>query len=261
MINDEILNLGNKVDQTVSTGVSMKDVQAEVEKQKTLAKLYPLDWKTTDVKLAKGRFVHTLGRPSNELLLRRADELEVEVPIAKDGSYAIPDATEQEEIDARYSEEIRIETTGYNGTIPTSHSSAAFQGLFQREIYVDPDCDIFGDEIIVLEEIGGDDEPDFVIKHIVRSPEEKELKKIRQKLNNGRLHPDKRGRQKYIEKAKLRSMMDYYSSWFLRMEGAKIDERQYSPERREEFVNETNALTQMAVVKAVVQELTGNLLD
>lgn len=224
--------------------------------------LYPLDWKTTTVKLAKGRFEHTLNRPTNALLLERADELEVEIPIAKDGSYSIPDATAQEEIDAKYSEKIRAsDPTGYKGNIPQAHSAAAFQALFQREIYVDPDCDIFGDELVVIEEVGSGDEPDYVIKHFVRAPDEKELKKVRQKLNNGQMKPDKRGRQKYVEKSKLRAGMAYYAAWFLRMDGAKIDERAFAPERRDEFLSEINALSQFAVVKAIVQELTGNLLD
>lgn len=240
------------------------EVNKEEQPKQTpgIEKLYPLDWKTTEVRLAKGRFVHTLGRPSNELLLRRADELDIEIPIAKDGSYAIPDLTAQEEIDAKYAEEIRAgEPKGYNGRIPKAHLAAAFQGLFQREIYVDPDCDIFGDEITVIEEIGNGDEPDFVIKHIVRAPDEKELKKVRQKLNSGRLYPDKRGRQKFVEKSNLRSMMSYYSAWLLRMEGVRIGNSPFSIEKRDEFVAETNALTQRRVVQVVVQELTGNLLD
>lgn len=224
--------------------------------------LYPLDWNTTTVKLAKGRFTHTLNRPSNELLIERSDELAFEIPIAKDGSYSIPDATVQEEIDAKYAERIRAgEPTGYKGTIPQAHLAAAFQGLFQNEIYVDEDCDIFGDEIVVIEEIGSGDEPDYVIKHFLRAPDEKELKKVRQKLSNGQMKPDKRRRQKYVEKSKLRPIMAYYSAWFTRIEGAKIGDRPFAPERRDEFLSEINALTQFAVVKAIVQELTGNLLD
>ena len=234
----------------------------QLPKIQGIENLCPLDWKTMDVKLAKGRFVHTLERPSNDLLLEREDELELVVPIAKDGSYAMPDRIVQEEIDEKYALKLRVgETQGYKGTIPQAHSAAAFQGLFQREIYVDPDCDIFGDEITVIEEVGTGDEPDFVIRHIVRAPEEKELKKVRQKLNNGKLHPDKRGRQKYVQKSNLRSMMSYYSTWFIRMEGAKIDERPFSTERRDEFLAEINALTQREVVKTIVQELIGNLLD
>lgn len=266
MNNDEFLDLENQTP-PVSAGNetnSFMQIKEDVEREKHLASLYPLDWKTTDVKLAKGRFTHTLLRPSNELLIRRADELDVEIPIAKDGSYAIPDATMQEEIDAKYALELQAEEPkGYKGNVPTAHLAAAFQGLFQQEIYVDPDCDTFGDEITILEEIGLGDEPDFVIKHILSNPinNEKELKKVRQKFNSGRLHPDKRRRQKYVEKSNLRSIMAYYEAWFLRSEGAKIDDRPFSPERSEEFLAETNALTQRAVVKAIVQELTGNLLD
>lgn len=227
---------------------------------KTIA-LYPLDWKTTEVKLGKGRFSQTLERPSNDLLVERSDDLAVEVPIAKDGSYSVPDATEQETIDAKYAEKIRVDQQGYNGNIPTAHSAAAFNALFQREIYVDPDCDIFGEEITVIEEIGGDDEPEFVIKHIIKTPDEKQLKNARQVFGRGRIYPDKRGRQKYVEKSNLRSAMRIYSEWLDRQEGSSVNNESFSAENRESFINETNALTQRKVVQVVVQELTGNLLD
>lgn len=224
-------------------------------------KLYPLDWNTTDVKLAKGRFVHTLSRPSNELMLEREDELETEISIAKDGSYGLPDTTGQEAIDARYCEKIRVKADGYHDTIPQSHSAAAFQGLFGREIYVDELCNIFGDEIVVIEEIGRGDEPDFVVKHILRGADEDEINKYRRKTNNARLQPDKRGRQKLVQKSTLRSAEAFYRSLFKRMEGAKVNEQPFNDERRDEFINHVNPLIQKAVVKAYIEALTGNLLD
>lgn len=225
--------------------------------------LYPLDWKTTDVKLAKGRFVHTLSRPANELLLERADEFDTEIPIAKDGSYAMPDEQTQEEIDAKYYARVTAdEPTGYGEReVPTLHKAKAFQGLFLSEIEVDEDADIFDEEIRVNEEIGSGDDPDFVIGHILRTPEEKELNKIRKIFRNARLMPDKRGRQKFVEKSNLRKAMQYYSQYLARIEGASVGGQKFSPERREEFINNINALTQRAVLKALVEKLTGSLLD
>lgn len=231
------------------------------ETQNKSEKLFPLDWQTTDVKLAKGRFTHTLSRPSTELMLEREDELEMEVPIAKDGSYSLPDSTEQEEIDAKYQREICVSTSGYGAEPPTAHRAAAFQGLFQREIYLDPDCDPFGEEVTVIEEIGGGDEPDFVIRHVLRAAEETEVKRFRQKNNNGRLMPDKRGRQKFVQKSNLRSAMTFYQSLFSRMAGASVGGNAFSDDRRDQFIEAVNPLIQRKVVAVYVEALTGNLLD
>lgn len=236
--------------------------QSQPPKPAGIEKLYPLDWRTTDVKLAKGRFVHTLERPTNELILERDAELETEIPIAKDGSYSLPDETASEEIDAKYYERLVKNTTGYEEReIPALHKAKAFQGLFQREIYVDESADIFDEEITVIEEIGGDDEPDFVIRHVLRQPDEKDLKRIRQTLNNGKLMPDKRGRQKFVSKSNLRKMLSFYAQYFVRLDGAKIDERAFSDDRRDEFIEVVSPLVRRKVVALLVGELSGKLSD
>lgn len=224
--------------------------------------LYPLDWQTTDIKLAKGRFTHTVKRPTTEMILAREDELDTEIPIAKDGSYNLPDQTAVEESDAKVYDKIKTEATGYNDReIPILHKAKVFQGLYQREVYVDEDVDIFDDEIPVTEEIGDDDEPDFTLRHILRQPDEKELRKIRQSFRGGKMTPDKRGRQKFVEKSNLRKAMTYYSTYLNRLEGAKVGEQPFHTERKAEFIANVDPLIQRRVVKALVEKLTGSLLD
>lgn len=223
--------------------------------------LYMLDWQEAEIRLAKGRFSHTLSRPPADMMIAREDELQPEIPIAKDGSFALPDATAQEETDAKYYDRVVIKTEGYTGDVPVAHKAAAFQGLFRREIYLDPDCDIFGDEVTVLEEIGGGEEPDFTIRHILRQPAEAELKKYRQSTSGGRLLPDKRGRQKLVTSSNLRAAMRYYNTWLVRIEGATAGGSAFSPDKREEFVALVDPLIQRKVVGTLVDELTGGLLD
>jgi hypothetical protein len=222
---------------------------------------FKLDWQDSEIRLAKGRFTHMLSRPTPEMMIAREDELQPEIPIAKDGSFALPDATAQEETDAQYYDRIVIKTDGYQGAVPVPHKAAAFQGLFRREIYLDPECDIFGDEITILEEIGAGDEPDFIIRHTLRQPTEAELKKCRQSSSGGRLLPDKRGRQKLVTSSNLRSSMRFYNSWLVRIEGATAGGAVYSPEKREEFIAQVDPLIQRKVVSTLVDELTGGLLD
>lgn len=223
--------------------------------------LYKLDWQDAEIRLARGRFSHTLSRPPAEMMIAREDDLQPEIPIAKDGSFALPDTTAQEETDAKYYDRIVIKTEGYKGDVPVAHKAAAFQGLFRREIYLDPECDIFGDEVTVLEEIGSGDEPDFTIRHVLRQPAEAELKKYRQSSSGGRLLPDKRGRQKLVTSSNLRTAMRYYSTWLVRIEGASAGGSAFSPEKRDEFIALVDPLVQRKVVGNLVDELTGGLLD
>jgi hypothetical protein len=222
---------------------------------------YKLDWQDAEIRLSKGRFSHTLSRPSAEMIIAREDEIQSEIPIAKDGSFSLPDSTVSEETDAKYYDLIAVKTDGYKGTIPTAHKAAAFLGLFRREIYLDPDCDIFGDEVTVLEEIGSGDEPDFTIRHTLRQPTEAELKKCRQANSGGRLMPDKRGRQKLVTSSNLRSAMRYYNTWLVRIDGATAGGSAFSSDKRDEFVDLVDPLIQRKVVNVLVDELTGSLLD
>lgn len=222
---------------------------------------FKLDWDSVDISLKGGRFVHTLGRPSHELILERDKKIETEIPISKDGGFAMPDPTETEEIDAECYASIQIDAKGYKGVIPETHRAAAFQGLYVRSIYVHEDCDIFGDEIVVCEDIGDPDDPAFSIHHILNAPEETDIKKLRRKFNNGRLVPDKRGRQKFVSSSVLKTAMQNYSAWFKGMSGAHCGGENYTDERRAEFLAAVDPLIQQKVVKTVVDELTGGLLD
>lgn len=224
-------------------------------------KTYKLDWQDAEIRLSRGRFTHTLSRPSAQMMIEREDELQSEIPIAKDGSFTLPDATASEETDAKYYDRIVIRTEGYKGAIPVAHKAAAFQGLFRREIYLDPGSDIFADEVTILEEIGSGDEPDFTIRHTLRQPTEAELKKCRQANAGGRLAPDKRGRQKLVTSSNLRSAMRYYNTWLVRLDGASAGGNGFSPDRRDEFIGLVDPLIQRKVVNVLVDELTGGLLD
>ena len=225
-------------------------------------KLYPLDWKTTEVTLAKGRFTHTLARPSNELLLKREAELKTEIGISKDGSYNLPDETEQEQLDAQYYDAVKQDATGYGAReIPTLHKATAFQGLFKSSIEVDENCDIFDEEITVIEEIGGDDEPDFVVRHVLRQPDEKELNKLRKIFRNSKITPDKNGRQKIVTASNLRQAMSFYAAYLVRLDGAKVEGSAFSDERRQDFINNVNVLTQRVVIRVFVEKLSGSLSD
>jgi hypothetical protein len=249
-LNEEVLEIEEERG-LVAAGVASRPAQPG----------FKLDWQESEIQLAKGRYLHTLSRPIPEMILAREAELQPEIPIAKDGSFALPDVTAQEETDAKYYDRIVIRTEGYKSEVPTAHKAAAFQGLFRREIYLDPECDIFGDEVTILEEIGGVDEPDFTIRHILRQPAESELKKFRQSSSGGRLLPDKRGRQKLVTSSSLRSAMRFYSLLLVKLEGANAGDSPFSADKRDEFIALVDPLIQRKVVSVLVDELVGGLLD
>lgn len=222
--------------------------------------VYPLDWATTKVKLGKGR-VAVLRRPTADEILEREDELQTEIPIGRDGGYALPDPTVNEEIDAKYFDLVKVEVTGYDGEVPEQHKATAFNGLYAREIYVDEAFDLTDETVPVIEEIGSGAEPDFTVVHVMRPPTEGEIKLYRRKSAKGELKPGKRGRQKFVTTSNLKTAMSFYSQWLVKVTGATIngDDTQYLPGPT--LTAHVDPLIQRLVVNAVVEAFTAKLSD
>jgi len=250
-LNEDILEVNN----TAGAGENPAPVNSSP------AKGFKLDWQDMEISLKKGRFTHTLSRPAAELILAREKELENEIPIGKDGGYKLPDPTAQEDVDAKYYDQIVVKTEGYPGSVPGYHKAAAFQGLYQREIYVDEDADIFADEVAVIEEIGGGDDPDFTIQHIMRQPTEQELKRWRRRSANSEIKPGKRGKQKLVTTSNLPAAMEFYGLWLVRIEGATVGGAACSPDRRDEFIAQVDPLIQRKVVSTFAGEFNDELTD
>lgn len=229
------------------------------EQVKSLPGLFPLDWKTQEVKFDGGKLSHTLRRPTTEELLARDAEIQTAIDIGKDGSYKLPDPTADEETDAKYYDKLVLETAGYPGDVPVSHRANAFQGLFKREVYVDEDASMFDDEVAVFEEVGGDP-PAFTIKHTLRQPEEAELKLYRKKMQTGEMKPGKRGRQQFVTKSNLRTAMDFYDKWIVRIEGATVGGEELSHYRFNDNRAELATMVDPLIKRMVVTEFTNELL-
>lgn len=221
---------------------------------------YKLDWAETEIDLGKGRKV-SLRRPTHAEILARDGELQTEIPIGKDGGYALPDPTINEAIDARYFDLVKVAVTGYPGDVPEQHKAAAFGGLYAREIYVDDDFDCDADRIMVLEEIGTGVNPDFTVAHIMRPPTEGELKLYRRKSAAGEIKPGKRGRQMFVTSSNLKTAMSFYAQWLISIEGATIGGRKTEGEPTAVLTAHVDPLIQRQVVNAVVEAYTAKLSD
>lgn len=222
---------------------------------------FPLDWKTQEVVLKGGRFRHVLRRPTVDQLIKRDAELQSEIPLSKDGTIKLPDATATEETDARIYDELVESTDGYKEIVPVQHKAAAFHGMYIREIYVAEDCDIFGDEIRVVEETGRGFEADEKILHTFRQPTEEELRRYRRRTNNGTLKPGKRGRQTFVSASTLKTAIEHYDLWITSIYGVTVGGAGFSPDRKAVFVDAVDPLIKRQVVNEMVNELTGGLLD
>lgn len=222
-------------------------------------KLYPLDWETTRVTLKDRRFKHTLRRPTAEEIFAREEELQSDIPIAKDGSFQMPDPTANEDIDAKIYDKIVVSTEGYKGVVPAAHKAAAFQALYLREVYIDDETDQFADEVPVLEEIGSGDEPDFTIVHVMRQPSESELKRYRRRSSNGQIKPGKRGKQRFVSQSTLKNAVEHYDLWCVGVHGATLKNLpNFHPV---ELKYNVDPLIKRLVVQTLVESIIGSLLD
>lgn len=180
--------------------------------------LYPLDWKTNEIKLAKGKLSAVLRRPTAEELLERDAELQVPVEMAKDGSYKLPDPTATDEVDCKLFDQVN--TSG--GEFPERAKAAFIRGLYKREVYVAESATPFDDQINVLEEIGGDP-PAFIVIHGFRQPTEDELRSYRRRMQTGEVRPGKRGRQQFVTRSNLRTAVEFYDRWCVAVHNVRLE--------------------------------------
>lgn len=256
-MNEEILDLNNQPGGETSPAILPEGEAKNTEAVRS--DLYPLDWETTTVKLKEGRFKHKLRRPTADEIYAREEDLQNEIEIGKKGNFQMPDPTASEDADAKIYDLIKIETEGYAGTVPAAHKAAAFQGLYVREIYIDEETDVFGEQVDVLEEFGTGDEPDFTIVHRMRQPAESELKKYRRRTATGEIKPGKRGKQRFISRSTLRNAVEHYDLWCIDVDGVRLDRTASADSLAR--IAAVDPLIKRRVVQTLVEEITGSLLD
>lgn len=222
---------------------------------------YKLDWETAEIKLAKGRFVHTLRRPTAEQIFARDKEIETETSVGKDRSFSLPDQTAFEDVDAKYHDELAVSVTGYPGDVPARHKAAAFNGIYQRECSVEENADLFAAEITVLEEIGTGDEPDFTVRHTLKQPTEQQIRKYRQRSEGGEMKPGRRGKMIYRPYSNLKLAAQMYDELLVAIDGAHVSGKTFSAETRSEFLAAVDPLVKRQVVSTIVEKISSSLLD
>lgn len=213
--------------------------------------LYPLDWKTTEVKLAKGKLSAVLRRPTAGELLARDAELQVPVEMAKDGSYKLPDPTATDEVDCKLFDQVNTSATEF----PERAKAAFIRGLYKREVYVADSATAFDDQIDVIEEIGGDP-PAFTVIHGFRQPTEEELRSWRRRMQTGEVRPGKRGRQQFVTRSNLRTAIEFYDRWCIGLCNVRLE---HSPS--EPGLETLKSLVDPLIKRMVVQEFANFILE
>jgi hypothetical protein len=224
------------------------------------AKQYKLDWETSEIKLGKGKYSHTVKRPSYEQLLQRERALQTEIRIAKDGSITLPDDSSEISANAALYDQIKVSADGYpsDDNISAFHKSAVIKGLYQSVIEIDADSSVFDSAITIRQEIGGDEfAPEFTVLHFLRQPSESELRDFKLRTNQNQLVTGKRGQQTMRIKSTLKTSVDFYDKVFERIAGV---EYHYTSDMSAALAT-IDALVKAQVISVVVNELTGALLD
>lgn len=217
---------------------------------------FKLDWRTIDVELGKGRFVHTLRHPSADEQRQYDAELQTEIPIGRDGAYQMPDPTANEIPAAKLHDAICESVTGYSGEVPTRFKASAIQHLYRRELDLAEGSDIFDDTVLITEEAG-----DICVTHAFRQPTEEELRQYRRKTSAGEMRPGKRGKQIFVTKSDLRTACDFYDKWIVRIEGATVGGSVWSDEKRAEFLAAVDPLVKRMIIQTFAAKLNEALLD
>ena len=210
--------------------------------------IYPLDWKTQKITLDE-KFIHTVSRPLNSLMIERDLKYDFELLFQKT-TISLLENTEvlSEKVNAEGYDQIKVEVSGYeNGKIPVSHKAAVFGSILNSEFYIDG---ISKNEIAVVEKLYG-----FSIKHILRLPDEKEIKKLRKIFNDIFVKLNARGQKVIVRRSKLSEAMRAYRKFCIRIEGASVNDETFNSQNREQFIDCVNALVQRAVIKTVSIQL------
>ncbi|MCC6328998.1 MAG: hypothetical protein IT174_10810 [Acidobacteria bacterium] len=222
--------------------------------------LYRIDWETAEVSFAKGRMRQTLRRPTADEIFKRESDLEQEVPMKADGSYALPDPTVAEAVNAELYDKLVTETAGEEIEIWDVHKSQALESLYSSEIEVEGDA--LGEEVVIAEEIGSGDWADFTVRHILRRPTRAELDSYRRKAAVGSyVKPGKRGRQILVTRSNLKNIVPFYDLWTERVDGATVDGEVFSEGNKLKFVGQVDPLVKRKVVQVFAEAIVQKLSD
>ncbi|HRH46619.1 MAG TPA: hypothetical protein PKY82_33555 [Pyrinomonadaceae bacterium] len=223
---------------------------------------FNLAWKTFEVKV--NNFVHIFNRPDPETVIEWDESKTSETIFGRDGK---PKTSTEEiqnkflEADALFHQKIISETKNYKSQPSVFLQSRAVFELYNHFIFLKEGQDIFDDEVTFIELIGDEDNPLAWIEHTLTKPSDNLVRKINSAMTKRELEPEKRGRQKLVEKPWIRKAMSFYSQHLKRIGNATVDEIQFNEQNRQLFIDHIDPYFQKEIVGYYIGRLTGALSD
>ena len=256
------------------------DATAPVRAEALPPESYQLDVPYREVEFTvQGRFKvsHRLQKPKFHQLKEREKQIRNEaVTVSKE---EIKSVYSEREANVWLWEELATHIKGYDigdgggedwreahmlkRAIPNAHKIAAVEKLYAIQAKLpergeDEEAGGFklvgASDVEVILEIGSEKEPDFVIYHRLRTPSESEWSKYLGANSEVRevRTPGSREKQRRVKVIKnLSADVELYNSIFQEVRGAQAGGAEYTPEKRELFLQEIDALHKQVVIQAL----------
>lgn len=207
-----------------------------------LVPLYPLDQTEIEVSIVSGKTTlgHKLNKPTLAQLLERESQLHYESEAINDNEERIN--SDDEQANARLWDAIASSVRGYKlnkadthpvnewreltpelkAAIPGGHKATAIRAMYQSACEIEKDEDegftLSVDIWTVRQTFGDPDNPNFVVRHVLRTPDEKERRAFKQKSSQVSFSKGTR-RQKTRVTTNLKSYVELYDGLYAGIDG------------------------------------------
>ncbi len=215
------------------------------------APLYPLDQPEISVEIKAGNAVlgHKLTRPTLAQLVEREGQIHYESESISDSEERIN--SDDEAANARLWDGCAVMVRGYRlgkadatplaewrevtpelkAAIPSAHKATAIRALYQSACEIEKDEDegftLGADEWTVKQIFGDPENPQFVIRHILRTPTESERREFKRRPAQISFSKGSR-RQKTRVTTNLKAHVELYDGLLQMIEGATIGGKAWS---------------------------------
>lgn len=209
--------------------------------------LYPLDQKEIEVAIVAGKRTlgHKLTRPTLAQLVEREGQIHYESESISDSEERIN--SDDEPANARLWDACVVSVRGYRlgradthpvemwremtpelkAAIPSAHKAAAIRGLYQSACEIERDDEdegfTLGADAWTIKQVFGDpDAPQFVIRHVMRTPAESERREFKRRAAQISFSKGQK-RQKTRVTTNLKAHVELYDALLTELQGVNFD--------------------------------------
>jgi hypothetical protein len=257
-------------------------VETIVEAQPETPALYPFDLEFIAVSFnarpnaeTPKIVYHKLRKPTLQQLKDR--ELQIKNELVSISAREDEDRTDETVANANLWRKLIVAVKGYKDAadwrelsdlekdeMKPGHKSRAINQMYMGSCVVeageDDEVSIGAEVWTIRQEIGAMREPDFVIRHLLREPNENEWVKFKgTAARMSYVRGAKRPRRKF--NTSLQSYCDLYDATLLSIDGATVGGRIFTPETRKAFLAQIDPIWKRKIVETFVDTLEGQSSD